>query len=506
MRLPLSAKTRNALAYAAAAATAKERGTVLLIPGNATEALAVASGRVRLVATEQQAKLGDVLQDDEGGATTLAELGPGALVGWDDGEHELGADVVLVAGGVHDDGEDGDALDSSPGTVATVVLLPKALVRAKLACDDDAEAAVRDSARALADDVERGRLRAKAVSTMRAMQADAADRLEVAMGDATSAAAAVTYENGNDAVSVAPRVRAALAHALADATEVDSGPGAAVGTVDLIGVRDGEEDYFNHPPEGFDQIASFFHAQTTSEVKGAPYDAPHVREVLADALADAGDAPHSPPPPPHVSLHAHPAPSMAHSMSVAEVCLPSPRQPPRADRAGLASAKSALPSISLAMAEVEQQLIRARVGAPPATTLRRIARTSNTPSTPAAAINGLQTPQAAGDPVLEAWNALRVGAPTPLSMHARSADPPPPPPPALPPQPPAPSDAHSDAHNGVPPLPHLDLVTDLVARLAHAETQLAAARTTAAAWKAKCAEERRKRERVEAALHALTSQ
>ena len=46
----------------------------------------------------------------------------------------------------------------------------------------------------------------------------------------------------------------------------------------------------------------------------------------------------------------------------------------------------------------------------------------------------------------------------------------------------------------------------MVARLAHAETQLAAARTTAAAWKAKCAEERRKRERVEAALHALTSQ
>jgi len=52
---------------------------------------------------------------------------------------------------------------------------------------------------------------------------------------------------------------------------------------------------------------------------------------------------------------------------------------------------------------------------------------------------------------------------------------------------------------------HLDLVQQLAARLAEAEAKLAKAVSVAAAWKAKCAEERRKSARLEAALHALTS-
>ena len=272
-----------------------------------------------------------------------------------------------------------------------------------------------DAARVVEQEVARGRRKVNDLNVMHAMQVDAVGRLDVALTDATASAAA-TVQIMRERQESAPSLPM------------------------LDSVPDGEEDYFNQTPAGFDEVSAFLAAQ-----KQRAAEQPTEEDVSRRASEDLTGY-----------LHAQQEENVSYIEK--EESTPSPDE--REKQSAHAHARfgqPSLPSISRAMAEVEQQLLRARVSAP-------VRRHQN-----------FATPTMATPAMAAATPAMAAVTPTVMPQPQLQGD------------------------------SHLDLVQQLAARLAEAEAKLAKAVSVAAAWKAKCAEERRKSARLEAALHALTS-
>ncbi|GHP06338.1 hypothetical protein PPROV_000508500 [Pycnococcus provasolii] len=414
----------------------------------------------------------------------LAQIRTGAVVNWEN--QELGDDAVLIAGAGEDEeeGEDEDIDDGgmSPGEACVLLILPRALLRSKLSRDTAAQQTMDDAARVVEQEVARGRRKVNDLNVMHAMQVDAVGRLDVALTDATASAAATVQimrerqesapsfsmldsvpDGEEDYFNQTPagfdEVSAFLAaqkqQAAEQPTEEDVSRRASRASEDLTsylhaqqeenvadveGVRDGEEDYFNQAPAGFDEVSAFLAAQ-----KQRAAEQPTEEDVSRRASEDLTGY-----------LHAQQEENVSYIEK--EESTPSPDE--REKQSAHAHARfgqPSLPSISRAMAEVEQQLLRARVSAP-------VRRHQN-----------FATPAMATPAMAAATPAMAAATPTVMPQPQLQGD------------------------------SHLDLVQQLAARLAEAEAKLAKAVSVAAAWKAKCAEERRKSARLEAALHALTS-
>ena len=347
----------------------------------------------------------------------LAQIRTGAVVNWEN--QELGDDAVLIAGAGEDEeeGEDEDIDDGgmSPGEACVLLILPRALLRSKLSRDTAAQQTMDDAARVVEQEVARGRRKVNDLNVMHAMQVDAVGRLDVALTDATASAAATVQ-------IMRERQESAPSFSMLDS------------------VPDGEEDYFNQTPAGFDEVSAFLAAQ-----KQRAAEQPTEEDVSRRASEDLTGY-----------LHAQQEENVSYIEK--EESTPSPDE--REKQSAHADARfgqPSLPSISRAMAEVEQQLLRARVSAP-------VRRHQN-----------FATPAMATPAMAAATPAMAAATPTVMPQPQLQGD------------------------------SHLDLVQQLAARLAEAEAKLAKAVSVAAAWKAKCAEERRKSARLEAALHALTS-